>query len=71
VHDHLKETNQAITEIEAMGLAKVRNTAARVSIQHLEKLGYMKRVGGGQYLGHSRFDADAGWWLALSLWAPG
>jgi hypothetical protein len=42
VHDHLKETNQAITEIEAMGLAKVRNTAARVSIQHLEKLGYMK-----------------------------
>jgi hypothetical protein len=46
VHDHLKETNQAISGIEAMGLAKVRNTAARVSIQHLEKLGYMKRVGG-------------------------
>jgi hypothetical protein len=54
-HHHLRNTKQAVKETEAVERAKVRDTAARVSIQHLYKLGCIVRVGGGQFLGLSDY----------------
>lgn len=54
-HDHLRSTKQAVNETDVVGRAKARDTAARVSIEHLVKLGCIVLVGGGQFLNLSDY----------------